>query len=106
MANAVQCPECQAILEEFRSACAEMPLEINSQFWSDRNVFTKLIGGTEEDVERLEELGEGFRFPPRLPGSNDERERYYSRLQNALGRMVVHRFRTGHNELFNQFFKR
>jgi hypothetical protein len=103
MANAPQCAECRSILDEFEDALAEVPPESSAQLWSRRDAFMKLIGRTEEDAERLEELGGQHQFRPWLPGAFDERERYssiahgrYPAIQNAFRKMLAHAFRTGH----------
>lgn len=104
MANAAQCAECQAILDEFRSALAEISPESGQQFWARRDDFMKMIGGTDEDAERIEKLGEKYRFRPWIPGSPDEWERNRPlmnlgrnpAIQNVFRKLLTHAFRTGH----------
>jgi hypothetical protein len=108
MANATQCAECQSIVDEFRGALAELSPERMDQFWSYRDAFAEMIGGTEEDAERVEEIAEEYRFRPRLPGSPEtrDRDRYYAKIHTALRQMLVHGFRTGHSRLFKQLFSK
>jgi hypothetical protein len=104
MADAPQCDECQAILDEFREALSEMPLQVKDQLWSDREAFLKIIGGTEEDVERLEEADGKFRFPFQRSGRHVLPEGRYPKIQHIFEKMTLHRFRTGHSRLFKQLF--
>jgi hypothetical protein len=70
-----------------------MSPELTDQFWSDRDSFMGMIGGMEDDAERAEEVLGSYQFRPRFPGSLEKRERDYSKIQNAV-RKIVHRFRT------------
>jgi len=112
MNDPVQCQECEAILDEFRHVVSEMSPELRNQYQADREAFMKMIGGTAEDVERIEQAGERFRFPfqPRVPyersGSHRLPEGRYPEIQNVVRKMVVHRFRTGHMILFRKLFGR
>jgi hypothetical protein len=106
MTNATQCAECEAILEEFRGALAEMSPQRLDELWSYRDAFMKMVGGTEEDAERLDEIADRFR--PRFPGSPEtlDRDGYYSKIHTALQKMLVHSFRSGHRGLFKQLFSK
>jgi hypothetical protein len=92
MTNATPCEECQAIAEELRNAFAEMPPRLKDEYRADGEAFRRMIGGTEEDVERAEGMAGEFR----QSGWSDRPEGRYPRIQKAFRRMVMHRFRTGH----------
>lgn len=100
--NPVQCDECEAILDELRNAVAEMSPDLRNRYQADREAFMKMIGGTEEDAERAEEAVGKFQFPFSRPGSHHLPEGRYPNIQNAIRKMVVHRFRTGHRTLFTR----
>ena len=96
MTTAPQCDECRALLEEFRDALREMSPEVTERFWSAREAFLKLIGGTEEDLEHLEESADKYQFRQPSAGSLPARDGYGSKIQSALGKMFAHCFRSGH----------
>jgi len=101
--STTQCNECDAILREFRDARAEMPPVLRDRYWAERNAFLKIIGGTEEDVERAENVAGNFPFPAQsglhLP------EGRYPKIQTIFCRALVHRFRSGHTILWILFTK-
>ena len=94
--DSAQCEECQTIREELGAALAEMSPESAEQFWSDRSAFMKLIGGTEEDLEHIEDSSREYRFRVQFPVSLEAIEGRNPKIQSALRKMLVHRFRTGH----------
>jgi len=96
MTNAFQCDECVAIADEFRDAIGEMPPNLLDRYRAERDAFRKLIGGTDEDFERAEEILGKPKFPINGSGLFDALGGRYSKIHNALRKMIVHRFRTGH----------
>jgi hypothetical protein len=96
MTNAFQCDECAAIADEFRDAIGEMPPNLLDRYRAERDAFRKMIGGTDEDFERAEEILGKPKFPINGSGLFDALGGRYPKIQNALRKMIVHRFRTGH----------
>jgi hypothetical protein len=84
MNNRSSCEECQAIARELGEAYAEA---WNSADQASRDAWAatyNLIGGTENDAERAEELIPRARFRDPLP------------VNQALRRRFVHETRSGH----------
>lgn len=94
--NSTSCDQCEAILREYRDAVAEMPPDVQDQYRADRESFIGMIGGTEEDVERAEQVADSFRSPVAQPGPYLLPEVRYPKIQNVFRRMMEHRFRSGH----------
>jgi len=97
-----RCDECEAILEELRNALAEMPPQIRKRYESDRDAFLMMVGGSEEDVARLEESGDKYLFRRTLPDAVEKQGSDYYKIQSAYRKMIVHRFQTGHRALFGR----
>jgi hypothetical protein len=98
------CRECEAILLEYRRAYRDFWLKASPE---TRNVYqsvANLIGGTEDDVVRLERLAPPFRIAsaehlsiehrreggPYLGTSGSER------IRDVIGRKIKHQMATGH----------
>jgi len=81
MSNLTESNECAALVENFKRALAEMPSEPADRFWSDRDVFMKMVGGTKENAKRIAEKNQ---FCPESSGP----------------------FRSGHTDRFHQFFNK
>ena len=96
MINAFDCDECAAIVDELRDAFGEMSPELLDRYRDDRDAFMNLIGGTDEDFGRAEELIGKSKFPIQGSGLFDALGGRYPRIQSAFRKMIVHRFRTGH----------
>ncbi len=121
MGNPYLCFECQAIVEEFTAACSEIEASpmLNSdlraayqellafigatrpsfsdELRSANDAVTRMVGGTEEDAERAEELLR--RLPPRdaRPGGSAVKTAYqFPRLCDVIKRLEMHRARSGH----------
>ena len=103
--NVVQCSECEAILTEFRRALDEMPPALRDQYWADRDAFMSMIGGTEEEVQHLEQSGGKFQFPFYGSGAHRLSEGRYPRVHMAFRKMFEHRFRSGHGIVRILFMK-
>jgi hypothetical protein len=99
------CRECEAILLEYRRAYRDFWLNASPE---TRNVYksvASLIGGTEEDVVRLEGLVTPFRTVsaeqlsteylregcPYHLGTSDSK-----RIRDVIGRKIQHQMATGH----------
>lgn len=98
------CRECEAILLEYRRAYADFWLNASPE---TRNVYqsvANLIGGTEEDVVRLEGLVEPFRTLSAEQFSVEHRREggpYLGtsgskRIRDVIGRKIKHQMTTGH----------
>jgi len=75
------CEECQKIKRELREAWAEAWLSAGEEF---RTAWVGLIGGTEEDAVRAEEI-----FPrAKIPGAD--------RVRQAVFKKFRHEAQTGH----------
>jgi len=96
MRNPLQCIECEAILEELRDAFGKTSPKLLDQYRAERDAFLKMIGGTEEDFERAEEVLGKPQFPIHSNGLFDALGGRYPKIQTAFCRMIVHRLRTGH----------
>ena len=64
MDNRAECVECQAIIEELRGAFAEVLAspKLRDELRDDCKAIMGVLGGTEEDPERLEEVMGKFQF--------------------------------------------
>jgi hypothetical protein len=98
------CRECEAILLEYRRAYRDVWLNATPQ---TRNVYqsvAKLIGGTEDDVVRLEGLAPPFRtlsaeqfsIEHRREGGPNLGTSDSKRIRDVIGRKIRHQMTTGH----------
>ena len=81
------CPECQAIARQLSEAYAEGCLRNQTA----KEALDALIGGTEDDAERADELLATYRFQA-APGLQDVPER----IRVAIRQAGLHMIRTGH----------
>lgn len=81
----MDCSECQAIARELSEAYAEAWANADHQTREASLAVQKLLGGTEEDAERAEELV-----------ANAKPLDYRQRIQRALLKKYTHQARTGH----------
>jgi ribosomal protein L34E len=98
------CRECEAILLEYRRAYRDFWLNATPEI---RNVYqsvANLIGGTEEDVVRLEGLAPPFRTVSAEQFSVEHRREggpylgmsSSERIRDVIGRKIKHQMATGH----------
>jgi hypothetical protein len=84
MSDFVSCQECEAIVQELRDAYADA-WSFSGQESKDAWVATyKMIGGTEEDATRAEDLAPAAQFREPL------------RINRAIHRKFAHEARSGH----------
>jgi hypothetical protein len=84
MNDSVSCDECQAIRRELAEAYTEEWASSDQATRDAWDAIYKLIGGTEDDAERVEELLPKATFRDR------------ARMTLALRRAFVHKARAGH----------
>jgi hypothetical protein len=98
------CRECEAILLEYRRAYRDFWLNASPEIRNAYQSVANLIGGTEDDVVRLEGLVPPFRTvsaeqlfiehrgegDPYLGTSDSER------IREVMGRKIKHQMATGH----------
>jgi hypothetical protein len=84
MQNGVSCKECEAIRHELAEAYAEAWASSDQHTRDYWTAFFKLIGGTEDDAEQVEEL---------LPKAQ---LREHPDVSRALRKLFIHRAQTGH----------
>ena len=98
------CRECEEILLEYRKAYRDFWLNASPETRNTYQSVAKLIGGTEDDVVRLESLVAPFRTVsaeqlsmeyrreggPYLGTSDSER------IREVMGRKIKHQMATGH----------
>ena len=121
MGNPYPCFECQAIVEEFTAACSAIEVSpllnpelcaayqellavlgagrprVSDELQSAHDAVMRMVGGTEQDAERAEEMLR--RLPPRRPnpaGISLAPFYRFPRLRDVIHRLVLHRARTGH----------
>ena len=96
------CRECEAILLECRRAYRDFWLNATPE---TRNLFqsvASLIGGTEEDVARVESLALPFRVSAEQVSMEHWRKGSYlgtsgsERIRDEMGRKIKHQMATGH----------
>jgi hypothetical protein len=104
MSDPAHCNECEAILEEFRSAYAEIEAspELRDELRAAGDALKKMIGGTEEDAERADEVLGKYQFRAQYPGVLQDPEPQHPRIHDAFGRMFKHHGRTGHWAVFRR----
>ena len=98
------CRECEAILLEYRRAYRDFWLNASPETRNMYQSVTKLIGGTEEDVVRLEGLVTPFRVATAEQLSMEHRREggpYLGtsgseRIRDVIGRKIKHQMTTGH----------
>jgi hypothetical protein len=121
MGNPYPCFECQAIADEFRSACAEIEASpslseesraayeallvlvagteprLSAQSRAAHDAVRGMIGGTEEDAERAEEFLVPYQFRTQGPELfRTDVQCRHPKLFDVIRRMALHRGRTGH----------
>jgi len=84
MNNFAACKECEAIALELREACADAWISSDEESRDAWIATYKLIGGTEEDAVRAEELVAAAQFLEPL------------RINRALEKKFAHEARSGH----------
>ena len=84
MNNFAACKECEAIALELREACADAWISSDEESRDAWIATYKLIGGTEEDSVRAEQLVSAAQFRDPL------------RINQALRRKFAHEARSGH----------
>jgi len=99
MTSSAGCPQCQALRDEIRSALAEFSSSPNRRSESREAVeaIRSLFGGTEEAVERAEQVLRKFR--PQLLATDPESRP--NSLGLAIAKLHDHQLRTGHKVLFD-----
>jgi hypothetical protein len=98
------CRECEAILLEYRRAYADFWLNASPETRDAYQTVANLIGGTEEDVVRLEGLVPPFRTASAEQLSMEHRReggRYQGtsdseQVREVMGRKIKHQMATGH----------
>src|SRR6266404_707961 len=94
------CQECQSIAEEIAAAFADAWESSDHKFKDAWIAARKMIGGTEEDAARAEEILGGYRAEPlrNLGFAVGERgnEGAPARIREALSRKYEHEALTGH----------
>lgn len=93
------CEECVAIARELDEALAELWLSSDQSFRDAWSASIKLMGGTEEDMQRAEEL-----FPKARNGQQAVASKLHEyfferngRVVAAVNRKLTHLALTGHN---------
>jgi hypothetical protein len=84
MNNFAACKECEVIALELREAYADAWISSDEESRDAWIATYKLIGGTEEDALRAEQLVSAAQFRDPL------------RINQALGRKLAHEARSGH----------
>jgi hypothetical protein len=99
MSNRAECDECRAIVEELRGAFAEVQAspKLRDELRVDCQAVFGVLGGAEEDPERVEEVIAKFQF---RPGTDTECRT--PRIRDAFRKMGNHCLRTGHGILFRE----
>ena len=101
------CPECQSIAEEIAAAFADA-WESDHNFKDAWIATRKMIGGTEDDAARAEEILGGYRAEPlrNLGFAVSERnsEGAPARIREALSRKYEHEAFTGHKIQSGPYF--
>jgi hypothetical protein len=98
------CRECEAILLEYRRAYRDFWLNASPETRNVYQAVASLIGGTEEDVVRLEGLAPPFRtlrpeqlsMEHRSEGGSYMRTSDSKRIRDVIGRKIQHQRTTGH----------
>jgi hypothetical protein len=103
MSNLTETNEWAGVVEEFRRALAEMPTELADRFCSDRDVFMKMVGGTEEDAERIAEKNQ---FCLESSGPFETLKGVCPKVHDTSRKVIVCRCRSGRTDLFDPFFKK
>ena len=101
------CPECQSIAEEIAAAFA-YAWKSDHKFKHPWIATRKMIGGTEQDAERAEEILGGYRAEPLrnfgLAVGEGSSEGAPARIREALSRKYQHWALTGHKIQSGPFF--
>jgi cytosine/adenosine deaminase-related metal-dependent hydrolase len=98
MAHPDECEECRALAQELRDAYEDAWASSDQPTRDAWRATYKMIGGTEEDVQRAEKLLEALareeRYSARIPPGFFPR---FPKCSNTCRKMAVHFARTGHN---------
>jgi hypothetical protein len=96
MANSGECDVCRALAQEIRDAYADLWAPSDQAVRDAWLATHKMIGGTEEDAQRAEELLKALpqteRYNTRIPGF----PLVNPKLREAFLYMALHFARTGH----------
>jgi hypothetical protein len=96
MATSDECDECRALAQDVRDAYADIWASSDQAVRDAWLATHKMIGGTEEDAQRAEELLKALpqteRYDTRIPGL----PLVNPKLQEAFRNMAIHFARTGH----------
>ena len=99
MASSNDCDECRALAQNLRDAYADA-LASSDQVRDGWLATHKMIGGTEEDAQRAEELlkplPQAGRFDTRIPQGLS---RVNPKLREVFRNMALHFARTGHHSV-------
>jgi hypothetical protein len=96
------CQECEAILLEYRRAYRDFWLNATPETRNLYQSVASLIGGTEEDVARVESLVPPFRVSTEQLSTEHWREGPYlgtsssERIREVMARKIKHQMATGH----------
>jgi hypothetical protein len=98
------CQECEAISLEYRSAYRDFWLNASAETRTAYQAVAKLIGGTEEDVVRVEDLALPFRtvnaeqlsMEYRREGGPYTGTSGSEPIREVIGRKIKHQMVTGH----------
>jgi len=94
------CQECHSIAEELAAAYADLWASSDQAFKEAWIATYKMIGGTEDDAERAEEILGGFRSDPLAKLNPDIHMGYAGagsvRIRDAVLRKCKHQVLTGH----------
>jgi hypothetical protein len=97
MATSDDCDVCRALAQEIRDAYADLWASSDQAVRDARLATHKMIGGTEEDAQRAEDLLKALpqteRHDPRIPQGFS---RVNPKLREVFQNMALHFTRTGH----------
>jgi hypothetical protein len=98
MAYPDECDECRALAQELRDAYDDAWASSDRAFRDAWLASYRIIGGTEDDVQRFEELLAALpreeMYSARIPRGFFPR---FPRCRDAFGKMALHFARTGHS---------
>ena len=104
MSDPTQCDECQAILEEFRSASTEIGAspKLREELRTDCEALLKMMEGNEANID--EGIAK-FQFRPQGLGAPEPPAYRFPRIGHAVRKLLDHHVRTGHNIMYILFRK-
>jgi hypothetical protein len=102
------CQECQSIAEAIAAAFADTWESSDHKFKDAWIATRKMIGGTEEDAARAEDILSGYRAEPlrhfRFAAGERSSEVAPARIREALSRKYEHEALTGHKIQSGPYF--